>query len=264
MRFLSVATLIFALGLSATARADVIATRRVIAEGEKISRVPETRILASDNAYLSEYWFTSSSEKTPYYLQRVSLNQRELNRSVTMDRTLKIFTVDLPFMAADYVAPIVRLTFLGEEEILGFKTRRFRIERIYAKTERTPFKMTLAQEVWILPANQIPGLPKGIIGFDKREKITGDTQFLSELKNGFMVRHVDFALAYDEEKPKVRETEELSSLTICELDPALFQIPADYREVSAVQFTELVTKNAKNIAAKNGVKEPIPTKNEGD
>lgn len=251
MRFLS---LILALGMCGAARGDVIYSSRYLEPGEKLSRNPESRTFASNDARLEEVWNGSFAGSHAVQRREIRLTQFAQKRVVVMDADLKIYKVE-PF-AEQNSTSTTSISDLGEDPILGFKTRHFRMEsRYYVRTvgQKTEgqkgVEMVSRSDVWVAPAATVEGFPTN---FHLLESSPADREMWKTIQSGLTVRQiVSNPNQTDPQKYDEIYSREITSLTRCELDPTVFEIPGDYKEVSDLKFGELRAKRRFDFIAKS-------------
>ncbi len=245
---LPLAVLIFGLCVSVSARADVITSYRTVEKDKPVSRSPETLVLASDDALLTETWDGDFGEDGAYYRRSSQLVQFSKNRIVTMDADLRIYAIAPlgPETVPGEPAPKLRITRLADEKILGYNTHHFYVDGIY---QQSPFANggTLArQEIWVLPAASDPRLPVRQRNFRAIEaaNVSGDAQFLPEIQSGILIRQSVFdAVTPDVVPSKVVYVQELTALSIGELPASTFEIPPGYRQLSPSEYSAELGKN---------------------
>lgn len=259
MRFLA---LFLVLNCALTARADVIATYRILDKDKIAARSPDTRVLATNGAKLQETWSGVIGESGVTYNKTWQLSQNDLNRVVTLDAALKIYKTEpmIPVLPPGFAFPEIRVSKIGREKMLGFETNHFTVDLTFELEAPARGKTLARQEIWVLPVTQLPGLPTTTRNFGvvPREKISGDTQFWDEIQSGIWVKKVIFEpILSGETNFKPLFNEELSSLTICTFSPALLEIPGDCREVPGAEFERLRAQNKREIEARQNQTGPV-------
>jgi hypothetical protein len=255
-------TLFLLLNCPLAVRADVIASYRILEPDQLVARSPERRVLATNNAMLQETWGATLGKSDPAYRKTLQRRENNGNRVITLDAALKVYKVEpmVPAAPPGFSFPEIRVSKIGREKMLGFNTNRFTIDTLYGSQAPGTEKMLARQEIWVLPTAELAGLPTTTrnFGFLPREKITGDANFWDEIQSGIWVKKTVFELASPDTKSfKPIYSEEISSLTIGTLSPAMLELPGDCREVSGADFDRLRAQNKREIEARPTQSAPI-------
>lgn len=247
--------------LCGTSHADLIATYRFVPEGKKIAHSPETRVVASEHALLRESWSGTEFKDGTHYSKVLTLTQYDQKREVVMDTALKIYKVE-PIIgpSAGNLAPRqnLKVTKIGEEDALDFKADHYTIDFLTDVNRLFPKTGFVRQNLWIVPASKMPGLPKKTqttYQFNSAD-VTEGKELLGEIGSGLTIKmQLTFFVPNAKTAAKVFYGEELSSVTRCELDPSVFEIPGDYKEVSAAEFASLQRKmNGEIVTGHSGIR----------
>lgn len=246
-------------GGARSSAADVVYALRVLSPGEKLSSRPQTRVLASNEAHLEEVWNGSYMGTHATYTRELRLTQFALKRVVVMDANLKIYRVEPLREEKTEPEPTLRsvqITDLGEEPILGFSTRHYRINTSFtvkdvtAQNEVKNTDLTVRQDWWAAPPATVRGYPT-----NSPTPIAApagvDVELWKRIQSGLRVRQIVSQPSKTEPQSYVEVyREELTSLAQCELDKAAFEIPSDYKEVSSSEFARLRRKRKFDIMAR--------------
>ena len=238
--------LLLTLGVCAgAAHCDVLASYRIVEADKPVSRSPETLILASEDALLTQTWSGIYEAKGATYRRTLQLTQYDKKRVVTMDTTLGIYKVEPlePKISPGVTLPSLRLTRLEDEKVLGFDTHHFFLDFSYPKNSLLKEGLLLRQEIWLLPSTsnaQIPARARNLRGI---KSASGDAQLLPEIQSGIFIKKSVFnAVPADKTPNEIVYTEEISSLSFGGLSPTNFEIPGDLRQLSPTQYEEALAQ----------------------
>jgi hypothetical protein len=120
--------------LVGSARADVVYSIRYFGSGVLVPSLPETRVFVSENAVLTQRWKYGYAS----LYQEDTLSIPAQKKQFVMNRNLNILKVepiaDKWGIPNNWNVPknleSVRVIDIGQEAVLGFKTRHFRLERL--------------------------------------------------------------------------------------------------------------------------------------